>query len=873
MEMEKQESFMHVTEEDRQTVRSKTPTTKLLSFTFIPAVRRLPIKAQVIPRGDNGQPSGRSHEYLGLSRGKATEETMVEDGVFKAEIVYVGDSDEGEGDHREKHHTAGTQGDDSKKQGAQVQFNSPAAHMTPAQLTAPPITVCKENAGLDSNHLNTKHESTASDTLANEQKSILQPCLHTSLTAKIHSSLFSGQRFGKCEIRPQISDRFPSHLVMERFFSPMSSKESILSTDSDRAKSWSALHLLSSEGSQASLSRTVSPCSSVRSGAFTPTIVKVKRQSLASGSSLLQTPPHCLSPAPHRLTPGYMSPSATLGRSWHRPPPSQLSLLTAILRKGYLPHISEQRPFSPSWPHSPASLSSLNVCSVTSSLTSVSLEVSRSQSPTEMPSGSSPPLVRTPTSPSLNCLTPPPSPTSTESIPLCVLEHPLSQSPEPAKNLVPPLQNCPSFSSYPSPTASPAPPLSPAPNPITLCSPYSTLNTISPIFSSFSSCPSETHPVPSPTPRVTISRAPSYSEPCPAYPLQSANGIHLSVDRHSPSCLVHTLSPSPPPFSTSLSPCSPRSLSPRSISLSPIPTPNRLMLSPSPTRDFAESTPSPSLSSSSIPSPTPRCGTSELSSSPIESETRMRKQYKIKSSYKAFAAIPTNTLLLEQQAIDEEVERQILPEATGDGSVTETHAEMCSPAELRQQSAELYAAIDQVLDEPLPMRVTTLPRSAGRETKYATFHLLPPGPTERQLTKPGVIRPVSVTPRLPEEEEEEEEYRANPFRQYLEELSDGELQKPPHPIVTIHENEALSSKELTNTGSGFRRTDGSKSLANQKLGKETIPEKDSPTNELLQIIEREDGDQDQKSTLGTEGSTVSTFNSSQIKMELRETHI
>ncbi|XP_066553038.1 uncharacterized protein mlip isoform X4 [Amia ocellicauda] len=389
MEMEKQESFMHVTEEDRQTVRSKTPTTKLLSFTFIPAVRRLPIKAQVIPRGDNGQPSGRSHEYLGLSRGKATEETMVEDGVFKAEIVYVGDSDEGEGDHREKHHTAGTQGDDSKKQGAQVQ------------------------------------------------------------------------------------------------------------------------------------------------------------------------------------------------------------------------------------------------------------------------------------------------------------------------------------------------------------------------------------------------------------------------------------------------------------------------------------------------------------------------QYKIKSSYKAFAAIPTNTLLLEQQAIDEEVERQILPEATGDGSVTETHAEMCSPAELRQQSAELYAAIDQVLDEPLPMRrsqsapmslqklvdtdapkrVTTLPRSAGRETKYATFHLLPPGPTERQLTKPGVIRPVSVTPRLPEEEEEEEEYRANPFRQYLEELSDGELQKPPHPIVTIHENEALSSKELTNTGSGFRRTDGSKSLANQKLGKETIPEKDSPTNELLQIIEREDGDQDQKSTLGTEGSTVSTFNSSQIKMELRETHI
>ncbi|XP_036049638.1 muscular LMNA-interacting protein isoform X22 [Onychomys torridus] len=92
------------------------------------------------------------------------------------------------------------------------------------------------------------------------------------------------------------------------------------------------------------------------------------------------------------------------------------------------------------------------------------------------------------------------------------------------------------------------------------------------------------------------------------------------------------------------------------------------------------------------------------------------QQYKTKSSYKAFAAIPTNTLLLEQKT------------------------------------------------------PTTHPRAAGRETKYANLLSSSSTASESQLTKPGVIRPVPVKSKLLLRNEEEV-YEPNPFSKYLEDNS------------------------------------------------------------------------------------------------------
>ncbi|XP_074532114.1 uncharacterized protein mlip isoform X2 [Halichoeres trimaculatus] len=163
--------------------------------------------------------------------------------------------------------------------------------------------------------------------------------------------------------------------------------------------------------------------------------------------------------------------------------------------------------------------------------------------------------------------------------------------------------------------------------------------------------------------------------------------------------------------------------------------------------------------------------------------------HKIKQSYKSLAAIPTNTLLLDQQVIDEQVERGESPYDTLDGGLSDTHAEMCSPSQLRQQSAELYAVIDEILANSIPPSKTsrspqpsrsstnagpqsssTRLKSLGRETKYASLSTLHPSTgvsrkfMETKKTKPGVIRPMTAIPRLTVEDEEE--FHPNPFRQH-----------------------------------------------------------------------------------------------------------
>ncbi|NXA86896.1 MLIP protein, partial [Melanocharis versteri] len=182
-------------------------------------------------------------------------------------------------------------------------------------------------------------------------------------------------------------------------------------------------------------------------------------------------------------------------------------------------------------------------------------------------------------------------------------------------------------------------------------------------------------------------------------------------------------------------------------------------------------------------------------------DPQKHQQYKIKTSYKAFAAIPTNTLLMEQKALEEPAK----PVGVTEGTALDTHSEMCSPAQLRQQTEELCAVIDQVLQDPLTMVThqhvewtvtqytdyisicffyktsTTLQRAAGRETRYANLYKSVPIVTESQLTKPGVIRPVLVKGKSAQQKEEP--YQPNPFKKYLEEISDQNIEQK---IALLH---------------------------------------------------------------------------------------
>uniref|UniRef100_A0A3Q1LSG9 Muscular LMNA interacting protein n=1 Tax=Bos taurus TaxID=9913 RepID=A0A3Q1LSG9_BOVIN len=89
---------------------------------------------------------------------------------------------------------------------------------------------------------------------------------------------------------------------------------------------------------------------------------------------------------------------------------------------------------------------------------------------------------------------------------------------------------------------------------------------------------------------------------------------------------------------------------------------------------------------------------------------------------------------------------------------------------------------------------TTLPRAAGRETKYANLSSPSSTVPESQLTKPGVIRPAPVKSKILLKKEEEV-YEPNPFSKYLEDNSDFFSEQLSHPMMAIPEHETLDSKE------------------------------------------------------------------------------
>lgn len=199
-----------------------------------------------------------------------------------------------------------------------------------------------------------KHSPGTLDTSDNKHPSTPQLGSHNN-EAEVSSVLFSNSESQREEeVLSPVSS-------VDIFTSPFSSKESILSEGWEQETGWSVLQMLSPSGS-------VSSCSSVRSGAFTPSVMRIKCHTLSPGSSLMQMPlnscqtlgcnKHITSPCPLST------------RARHRPPPTQLSLLTAILRKGRLPVLSSalQRPYSPCWPISLVNMSSCKACSAASTV-------------------------------------------------------------------------------------------------------------------------------------------------------------------------------------------------------------------------------------------------------------------------------------------------------------------------------------------------------------------------------------------------------------------------------------------------------------------------------------------------------------------------
>lgn len=190
------------------------------------------------------------------------------------------------------------------------------------------------------------------ETAVDKHRGISQwQCQGTSGRAEVSLGFYSNTA-------SEYEDRISPTNSADLFPTPASSRESILSEGWDKEKSWSA----------------ASPCSSVRSGVFSPAVIQVKQHFLAPGSSLVNIPQTCSSS--FESLSSSVCPQSPPPR--HRPPLTRLSLLTAILRKGRLPVLSPslQRPYTPCWPINPVTLSFCNACSAASSVASIPLEYS-----------------------------------------------------------------------------------------------------------------------------------------------------------------------------------------------------------------------------------------------------------------------------------------------------------------------------------------------------------------------------------------------------------------------------------------------------------------------------------------------------------------
>uniref|UniRef100_A0AAX7UTM5 Uncharacterized protein n=1 Tax=Astatotilapia calliptera TaxID=8154 RepID=A0AAX7UTM5_ASTCA len=478
-----------------------------------------------------------------------------------------------------------------------------------------------------------------------------------------------------------------------------SSRESILSDASDREKSWSAVQL-SSVTSPASLSRTISPCSSVPSGVFTPSVIQVKRHFLAPGSSLIHIPQTCFSSC-ESLSSSVFSQNPP---PRHRPPLTRLSLLTAILRKGRLPVLSSalQRPYTPCWPVNPVTLSFCNACSAASSVASIPLEFSsrfsslsnelnRTCTPSQVQRRSEPVNFTLPRAPVFcsNFLSASPPKheetvcTTSKTLPLTHIS--ISKLPElkPGSNHTF-LKG--SADNNLKKLISPSPKLINEPQTSTpqkwSRKPNSSLSKLRWLSQQLRSSPVfPPHPEPSHSCATIFPARADTASPLPP-PRNPTGRYELERSHFDPTGATHSqgirkapcLSPScytPIVFSGWPSPTS-----------SPTPT-------PSPAPPIRDLTPSP-FSLRSTPSPSGSTGIVWRRCNELRAIAPVKPLVVEGSSI--------SSLSLHSQAIDEQVEREMSScDTLNTGIASDTHTEMCSPAQLRQQSEELYAVIDEIL--------------------------------------------------------------------------------------------------------------------------------------------------------------------------------
>ncbi|XP_006007013.1 muscular LMNA-interacting protein isoform X2 [Latimeria chalumnae] len=913
---------------------------KPLTFTFVPIVRNLPAQIQIVDasqflshakKKDNHKAI---NEHLNKSETTAkyfapkrvdykdtdateppfcqtdsklhcletkqfmsTETDMLRDGVFKAEIVYLAESDEEEEEaiaRNEKRQLTSSCSTDS------TSSTHPTAHSAKIQNQS---TGLKESCKISQSLTGSFYQSSqmpASDTVPSKLHchsstlenlpTIQSPCFNVSTKNNINSSSSSNALHTECFSSPN-------------FFS---SKSETTSSVSRNTSTPSLRDFLDSSEFLNSSACSPSPCFSSRSSALSPIPLRITPHFISPSPSLFQVPPTSLSPTPSKLglSPDQTLSRATLSKSGTKSPlSSQLSILTAVLRSGThsslsLASTASSRPFSPSQCHTifPCSspTNSLNIINspatmysqkskvhltTTKTLNCPSSEAEKRASPGKCklteeqpfnlsiisPSSSKsldsftnnehrpsfPKLSgmystsgghTSPTSSSFSsrvispCQTSPSSLNSTRcsspgtcspllqemsSIPRLFFSTPTGQYKTPttscSEGVVYSFQQTSSQISSGDLSFSHTLPFAPMSasgipkNPLTskACAPYEKAGTppcldqlYSPSLSS--STPSLAQPFQQSTSTSPIANNFSCQSPFPTAHINATSCTdvvtHLSspqlnsvltsanyCDTDPPLLEPHCLTPIPE--------CTANSPLPRQITQSQFLSLPKRVSAPHTVR-----TPSPVPDHSSPHCSISRSGTlasAQSSTFSVDNDSKTPKQYKIKSSYKVFAAIPTNTLLMEQKAIDDAaVEEMALND--GDKPLADTHSELCSPAQFRQQSEELYATIDQLLEDSLnmccsnsaPTSLQTLAdsdtpkasvkpsKAAGRETKYANLCSSASCSTESRLTKPGVIRPVIITPKSPTKSEEEE-YQANPFKRYLAENSDIEIQQKP----------------------------------------------------------------------------------------------
>ncbi|XP_036104367.1 muscular LMNA-interacting protein isoform X3 [Molossus molossus] len=519
---------------------------------------------------------------------------------------------------------------------------------------------------------------------------------------------------------------------------------------------------------------------------------------------------HSLSPSPKPFASSLQGSSSTLcspvsssgnlSKSGVKSPvPSRLSLLTAILKS----KPSHQRPFSPA--SCPTfSLNSLASSTLTldqkvkqtpstpkKSLSSCSLRAGSPEQREHQGSEFSPPSFHVPFFTQFAPLSqaPPLSPTKHESGSLSSFNAEKTSSPTSFKSN-------PALSLLQTNTSSPVvlPPVPPSFSPFPwmgkkdtdIKRPGKPRN----IYTDPSASASSTLPSALPTnQRATLSSPEKCFRPSPAL----SNLIHRS-QKASPQLSGQGQSPSAPlsPPASSTSSASLPKLGSSPLPHANLPTqalqPSRSALHPNcdsgtlPSRHGKlESSISDHRSTVSTPSPPIALTRTKELISPCafslstDPENKKPKQYKTKSSYKAFAAIPTNTLLLEQKALDEPSKDSVSKDNTLD-----------PPLEHSPHSPS--SSLQTLLGSDTIKTPTTLPRAAGRETKYANLSSPSSTVSENQLTKPGVIRPVPVKSKILLKREEEV-YEPNPFSKYLEDNSDFFSEQDvtvPHKPVSLH---------------------------------------------------------------------------------------